>query len=106
MYTVIVARPARRDMQEQHDWWAENRSVEQAARWYAAFIRRLRTLSNNPQIHPHAEEDGLWPYHVRQLNFGVGRKPTHRALFVIRDSDVVVLRVRHLAQAPLTFDDL
>ncbi len=106
MFTVEVTYPARQDMQEQHDWWAENRSAEQAARWYADFFRTLLDLEANPERYPRASEDGLWPFIVRQLNFGLGRKPTHRAVFTVRDSVVYVLRVRHLAQSELTADDL
>lgn len=106
MYTVLVTEPAHRDMQEQRDWWAEHRSAEQAVRWYADFFRALLTLEKSPELHPRAAEDGLWPFAVHQLNFDLGRQPTHRALYVIRKTEVIVLRIRHLAQASLTFEDI
>ena len=106
MYTVVLAAPARLDLQEMHDWWAEHRSVDQAARWYAEFFRALLQLEADPARFRRAPEDGLWPFVVRQLTFGLGRRPTHRALFVVREKDVVVQRIRHLAQGSLTSDDI
>jgi plasmid stabilization system protein ParE len=106
MHTVLVSRPAERDLKEQHDWWAEHRSLEQAARWYAGILKAIIDLEQHPERHPRAAEDGLWPYTVRQLNYGLGRKPSHRALFTIHNREVIVLRVRHVAQSPLTADDL
>ena len=106
MYTVLVAEPARLDIQDQQNWWAEHRSADQAARWYAGFFQALLQLETNPELFRRAPEDGLWPFTVRQLNYGLGRRATHRALFVVRKNEVVVLRVRHLAQDALTSDDV
>ena len=106
MYSVLVSKPAQRDAQEHYDWWAEHRSAEQAVRWYAAFYKALLKLEKNPERFPLAAENGTALFQLRQLNFGLGARPTHRAVFVIRDSDIVVLRVRHLAQDALTDDDL
>ena len=41
------------------------------------------------------------PYEIRQLNFGLGSKPTHRLVYAIRRDRVVILRVRRLAQQSL-----
>lgn len=101
MYHVVVTGPARRDFLEQHDWWATNRSAEQAARWYAGFYDALLSLAHNPERRSLAPEDGVWPYQLRQLTFGLGRRPSHRALFCIRGDAVFVLRVRSLAQSEL-----
>ena len=40
------------------------------------------------------------------MNFGLGSKLTHRALFVIRPDMVYVIAIRHLAQRSLRPDDL
>jgi len=106
MHAVFIAEPARLDLQQHHNWWAEHRSAEQAARWYAGFFKALLQLEAHPERFRKAPEDGLWPFVVRQLNFGIGRRPTHRALFVVRSNEVVVLRVRHLAQDALSADEL
>ena len=97
-YEVLITPRAEREAQSNHDWWAENRSVEQAARWYDEFLRVALSLERNPERHVIAAENDRFPYELRQLNFGIGRKPTHRLVFTIRPKEVVILRVRHLAQ--------
>jgi hypothetical protein len=79
--------------------------AEQANRWYVGFIQAMLTLEKNPYRCPLAPESDLFPYEVRQLNYGQGRQPSHRALYTVRPDSVVVLRVRHLAQRPVSPDD-
>jgi len=87
-------------------WWAENRSAEQAANWFNGFVAALKSLGANPYRCPLAAEDSLFPYEIRQLNFGLGSKPTHRALYTIRPDRVYVFLIRHLSQQTITPDDL
>ncbi|WP_254510863.1 hypothetical protein [Anatilimnocola floriformis] len=79
-------------------WWAKNRSPQQAARWYCGFIDALQSLSEIAERLPLASENDLFPFEVRQLTFGLGAKPTQRALFVIRPDMVYVIAIRHLSQ--------
>jgi hypothetical protein len=44
-----------------------------------------------------APENDRFPCEIRQLDFGIGRKPTHWLVYTIRPSEVVILRMRHLA---------
>jgi len=46
------------------------------------------------------------PYPARQLTYGIGNKPTHRAVFEVRGDTVYVVAIRHLAQDDLTIDEL
>jgi len=39
---------------------------------------------------------------LRQLVFGLGANKTHRAVFEVRDNEVIVHAVRHLAQSDIT----
>ena len=43
---------------------------------------------------------------MRQLLFGIGRRPTHRIVFTICDEVITVLRIRHSSQDVLESDDL
>ena len=52
-----------------------------------------------------AVEHEIFPEEVRQLLHGKS-KNVYRVLFVIRDSNVYVLYVRHSSQSPLTIEDL
>jgi plasmid stabilization system protein ParE len=106
MFKVIITAPVDRDFDEQHDWWAENRSAVQAARWYAEFLRALHSLENAPTRRPLAFENRKLPFEARQLTFGLGRRPSHRAIFRVVDDRVVVLRIRSLAQSELSVDEI
>jgi len=97
-YEVLITRRAQREAQANHDWWAEHRSAEQAARWYEEFLKATLSLESEPARFVLAAENDRFPYEIRQRNFGIGSRPTHRVVYTIRPRDVVVLRVRHLAQ--------
>lgn len=102
MFDVVISNVAQNEMQSAYDWWAINRSREEADRWYNELLQKILTLENDPDRLGLADENDSFPIEIRQLNFGVGSRPTHRAVFTIRAKRVVVLRIRHLAQAPLT----
>ena len=106
MHPLVISDRARDQLAAACQWWAENRSVEQAERWYDGFAEALLSLCHNPERFPRAAEDHLFPFDVRQLNYGLSGKPTHRALFTLRPDMMYVFSIRHLAQEPVTADDL
>jgi hypothetical protein len=55
---------------------------------------------------PAAREHDEYAGDLRQLAFGLGRRPTHRIIFGIEDQTVTVLRVRHTSQRDLRAEDL
>jgi plasmid stabilization system protein ParE len=99
---------AEQQLHESALWWAENRSLDQALRWLDGFQAALQSLAKDPDRHGLARENQLYdfPFPVRQLLYGLSRRPTHRALFEIRGDIVYVHAIRHLAQRDLTPDDL
>ena len=103
---VVLTRRADRELEAAADWWATHRSPDQAARWYAGFSDAIASLAENPERYPLATENGLFPYEIRELHYGIGSRPTHRAVFTIRPDTVLVLTIRHAAQAELTEGDL
>jgi plasmid stabilization system protein ParE len=103
-YDVVITSRAQREAQANHDWWAKNRSPEQAARWYDEFLNSAFSLEQNPDRCALAPENDRFPYDIRQLTFGIGRKPTHRLIYTIRPKEVVILRVRHLAQQEIDLE--
>jgi plasmid stabilization system protein ParE len=106
MPLVIISGPAELDIEEAYAWWKQNRSEEQANRWYTGILAEIRSLSKMPERCSMAEERDLLSQGVRQLLFGLGRRATHRAVFAIEGDTVIVLRVRHTSQDALTLDDL
>lgn len=106
MFHVVITGPAKLDLQVAHDWWAENRSAEQAARWYLGIHAAIDSLKNMPERCSLATESDLLEQGVRQLLFGLGRRPTHRVVFGLDGDTVIIFRVRHTSQDALTRDDL
>jgi plasmid stabilization system protein ParE len=103
---VVLTDQAHRDVAGGCRWWAEHRSAQQAERWYDKAYREMAKLPTTFNRCPLAQENESFPFEVRQFNFGLGRKATHRAVFTIRPDMILVLRVRHLSQNELTLDDL
>lgn len=103
---VVITDQAVREMQSAFTWWAEHRSKSQADRWYVGFGKAIANLSENPERHGQSREMGHFAYEIRDLLFGIGRGPTHRAVFTIRGEEVVVLTIRHVAQQDLSSDDI
>jgi plasmid stabilization system protein ParE len=107
-YCVFITSKAKRQLLECATWWAEHRDIDQAARWLAGFEQAIAALSEDPERHGLARESTLYdlPYPVRQLLYGAGTKPTHRAVFEVRRDTVFVVAIRHLAQDDLSSDQL
>ena len=103
---VVLSFKAEQQLEAMTRWWAENRSLEQAERWYNGMIDTLFGLEDSAERCPSAPENGEFPFHVREVYFGLGRQPTHRALFTIRPDMVYVLLIRHLAQRDVDLDDV
>jgi plasmid stabilization system protein ParE len=105
-YDVRLTAKAERQFKDAARWWSAHRSREQAGRWYDGFLAAIQSLSLNPERCPLARENASVPIEIRELNYGLGRRPTHRAIFAIRPGRVVVYSIRHQAQEDLTADDL
>jgi plasmid stabilization system protein ParE len=105
-WEVILTDHAHAQMHVNYQWWAKNRSIEQANRWFNLFAQKISSLSSNAERCSRSTDSKHFPCAVRDLYFGLGKKPTHRAVFTIRGDKVVVLAIRHLAQDDLKPDDL
>ena len=105
-YRVIITRRAERDMQDAARWWATERSAAQAKRWLDGLDKALQSLTQAAARCSLAAEHEQFPYELRELHYGVGSRPTHRAVFTIAEDFVLVLAVRHGAQDQLQSEDL
>lgn len=91
---------------ESASWWAENRSLPQAARWLLEIETAIQGLAETAAMHPLACESDAFDFPLHQMNFGVSRSPTHRVLFSFDDARVLVYAVRHLSQDDLNSGDI
>jgi plasmid stabilization system protein ParE len=105
-YRVIILPPARRQLLDQALWWSENRSAEQACYWLVGFEQALASLANNPERCAVAPESEAINVVLRELHYGLGRRATHRAVFEVRNDEVIIYSVRRLAQRDLMPHDL
>lgn len=105
-YRVILNERAEEQLESAYLWWLENRSAEQAARWYNGFLSSLHSLSENPERCGFARENRKFPIQVRELLYGLGRSTTHRALFTVRRDLVFVFSIRHVSQQDVSADDV
>jgi plasmid stabilization system protein ParE len=105
-YTVVITERAAREIESTVDWWARERSAEQAHRWYLGIRDAVAGLADAADSRELAAEQGCVPYEIRELHFGLGPKPTHRVIFTVLWQSVLVLTVRHVAQKPVGPDDL
>lgn len=105
-YSIVFTEQAARELESAADWWAENRSVKEAGRWYTGFSAKIESLWQSPDRCPLADENAEFPYELRELHFGLGSRATHRAVFTIVSDVVVVLTIRHAAQRALRPDDI
>jgi plasmid stabilization system protein ParE len=103
---VVISQRAANEIQEAHDWWAERRSALQAARWYDGLLDAIEGLRESSGQHSVVANAADFPFEVRELLFGLGRRPTHRALYTIRPDSIYVLTLRHVSQGPVGLDDL
>ena len=105
-YRVRLSHQAQIQLFNHADWWSQRRSLEEAAEWLVGIEAAMRGLSSNPERHGYAPEADRYGVEVRQLNYGLRRKKTHRAVFVIRENEVVVIAIRHLAQDDLSIVEI
>ncbi len=106
MYQVKITEPAKQDIRSSFEWWRINRSAEQADRWYRGIHKSITSLCKMPERCGQAPEADLLDGNMRQLLFGIGRRPTYRIVFTISDKVITILRVRHSSQDTLGSDDL
>ena len=105
-YAVVILPEAEEIIKDTAQWWAEHRSSEQARRWFVGIYDAFETLRQNPERCPLARENTLFPMELRELHYSLGSHPTHRVIFTVRADTVLILAIRHTAQADLQPDDL
>jgi plasmid stabilization system protein ParE len=104
--SVLLLPEAESNITEAARWWAENRSAEQAIRWYDAILDAIESLAASHDRYPLAREDAEFEFDLRAMPFSIGPHPTHRVLYTLRPNTVVVLSVRHTSQQDLRPGDV
>lgn len=90
--TVLIAQRAKTDLRSYYLLAAEHAPMT-AAKWLFRFEAALETLATNAERCALAPENDLVDETIRQPYFGKG-VGKFRALFLIRDLQIVVLHIR------------
>lgn len=95
-FVVRVTRKAASNLGEIAEWLDAEGGPRAAERWLDSIERELSSLSEYPARQPLAPEDEeVRGPEIRQLVLG-----NYRVLFIIRQSAVFVLHVRHASRRP------
>ncbi len=78
--------------------WIANRAPETAERWFDGFVATIRKLQINPQLYPFAPENKSVAFEIRQTLYVTASRKVNRALFTIREGEVIVLAIRRPGQ--------
>lgn len=105
-FHVIVSDKAIDDIERNAQWWAENHSPEEALRWYELAFAKIYSLDKMPTRHGLSRENADFPYEIRDLLFGLGPRPSYRAVFTIVENTVHVLTVQRSSQDTLRPADI
>ena len=103
-YTIDIVSRARTDIRSVVNWRSQQ-SASSAARWHAGLLNAIRSLCDNPERCPLADEAADLGMELRELLYG-RRRNIYRILFTIEEQTVNVLRVRHAAQDRLSGDEI
>ena len=106
-YRVRPLPRAQTDVDAILDWMIHERQSRQgAAAWLNAYDEATDRLTKDPESHAFAPERDQLSRDVRQFLFKTRRGRTYRGLFIIKDDEVLILRVRGPGQPPLRDDEL
>ena len=86
--------------------WLHERSPRGAASWLDAYDEMVARLEQRADTCGEADENAAFDLDVRQALFQTSRGRRYRALFIIEDRDVYLLRIRGAGQAPVTPNEL
>ena len=105
-YVVKILPRAEADIERNAQWWADHHSVDQAVKWFFAVRSQILSLDEFPESHPLSYENDEFPYEIREKLVGLGRRPSYRAVFTIRDGTVYVVALLAAEQDCLRPDDV
>jgi plasmid stabilization system protein ParE len=103
-HSVYITVRALAEIDEALEWIADQMEAA-ALRWHERLIEAIYSLQDHPERCELAPESDWFGAKIRQLLYGK-RFGVYRILFEIRGSKVIILRVRHSAQALLKPEEL
>ncbi|MCA9079999.1 MAG: type II toxin-antitoxin system RelE/ParE family toxin [Planctomycetaceae bacterium] len=105
-YRLRITARARQDIDRNATWWANHHSVDQALNWSRTVYDQLDALCEFPFGCSLSPENDKYPIELRDKLVELGSRPRYRAVFTVREHEVIVLAVRAAEQDALRNDDL
>jgi plasmid stabilization system protein ParE len=96
---------AEQDIQQIYDWLAE-RSVAGAAAWYAVLREVVASIARNPRSYGAARESYRLRRPLREAIVRTKKGRAFRAIFLMKEDEVILVRVRSADQNALDASDL
>jgi plasmid stabilization system protein ParE len=85
--------------------WIRARLPQAAERWRDELIEKVDLLAVAAKSHPRIPESARFKEEVRQFLHGK-RRGQFRVIYLVEDTRVIILSVRHSSRAPLKEGDL
>jgi len=98
---VLLTYEAQQQMHLAADWYSE-RNPRVADEWFAGLASAIVKIGEDPERYPAARENDVYPDDLREMLYGLGKRITHRVLFVIHPNHVLIHHIRHVAQPDVT----
>jgi plasmid stabilization system protein ParE len=103
-YLVVLTPRAKHNLRTIHAYIFKQ-AAGAADDWLDRAERAVDSLAHHPERCPLAPESRSLGRPIRQLLFGAGNRGTYRLLFIVADSLVYVIHIRHGSRLPLTSMD-
>lgn len=104
IYTVSVTSSAKMEA-EAAFLWLQKRTRQYSVEWFNGVLDALQSLEHLPNRCAVAPESRHFQEKIHQLLYGK-RPHVYRVLFVIRQSTVYILHIRHGARREMGADEL
>jgi len=95
-YRVLLTKRFARHSRDMGDYIATD-YPQRAISWIEEVEAKVLKLDSFPESHPYARENESHDIELRQRVFGRGRDK-YRVIFTVKESDVIVLDIRHAAR--------
>lgn len=104
-YIVRISPRAWQDADAIFDWLAMH-SVDGASRWFNAMLEASYGLAENPFAFGLVLDDLPQGHAVRERLFKTPHGRPYRLVFVVSDTNILVLRIRGPGQPPISQEDI
>lgn len=99
-HPVFLSLAARQQLEAAAEWYRERSgSTQVAENWHSGFVAAINSLGQNPLRCGIIAESRRFPFELRELLYGSGRRRTHRAVFRMIGDTVEVIAIRHALSA-------